>query len=141
MFYLLHGDDEFTSREQLKKLRQQGNFDYNQDSYSGGEVTLATITATCDTLPFLTDSRLVVVEGLPKKRRNETASSQSETSSANTDETTAPATAGKGSKAKKGKKSSKANTGTRAGFEKGWPTTFLPCLIPLSSSCWSMKSL
>lgn len=119
MFYLLHGDDEFTSREQLKKLRQQGNFDYNQDSYSGGEVTLATITATCDTLPFLTDSRLVVVEGLPKKRRNETASSQSETSPANTDETTAPATAGKGSKAKKGKKSSKATTGTRAGFEKG----------------------
>src|SRR5437667_12481025 len=119
MFYLLHGDDEFTSREQLKKLRQQGNFDYNQDSYSGGEVTLATITATCDTLPFLTDSRLVVVEGLPKKRRNEIASSQSETSPANTDETTAPATAGKGSKAKKGKKSSKANTGTRAGFEKG----------------------
>ena len=119
MFYLLHGDDEFTSREQLKKLRQKGNFDYNQDSYSGGEVTLATITATCDTLPFLTDSRLVVVEGLPKKRRNETASSQSETSPANTDETTAPATAGKGSKAKKGKKSSKANTATRAGFEKG----------------------
>jgi DNA polymerase III subunit delta len=119
MFYLLHGDDEFTSHEQLKKLRQQGNFDYNQDSYSGGEVTLATITATCDTLPFLTDSRLVVVEGLPKKRRNETASSQSETSPTNTDETPSPATAGKGSKAKKGKKSSKANTGTRAGFEKG----------------------
>ena len=67
MFYLLHGDDEFTSREQLKKLRQQGNFDYNQDSYSGGEVTLATITATCDTLPFLTDSRLVVVEGDTQK--------------------------------------------------------------------------
>jgi DNA polymerase III subunit delta len=119
MFYLLHGDDEFTSHEQLKKLRQQGNFDYNQDSYSGGEVTLATITATCDTLPFLTDSRLVVVEGLPKKRRNVAASSQPETSPANTDETTTPATAGKGSKAKKGKKSSKAHTATRAGFEKG----------------------
>jgi DNA polymerase III subunit delta len=119
MFYLLHGDDEFTSREQLKKLRQQGNFAYNQDSYSGGEVTLATITATCDTLPFLTDSRLIVVEGLPKKRRNETASSPSENSPANTDATTAPATVGKGSKAKKGKKSSKANAATRAGFEKG----------------------
>ncbi len=119
MFYLLHGDDEFTSREQLKKLRQQGNFDYNQDSYSGGEVTLATITATCDTLPFLTDSRLVVVEGLPKKRRNETASSPSEANPVNADETTASVAAGKSSKAKKSKKSSKANTATRAGFEKG----------------------
>src|SRR2546430_17529526 len=119
MFNLLHGDDEFTSHEQLKKLRQQGNFDYNQDSYSGGEVTLATITATCDTLPFLTDSRLVVVEGLPKKRRNETASSQSAPSSANTDETTAPATAGTGSKANKGKQRSKANTATHAGFDEG----------------------
>ena len=106
MFYLLHGDDEFTSREQLKKLRQQGNFDYNQDSYSGGEVTLATITATCDTLPFLTDSRLVVVEGLPKKRRNETAPSTSEANPVNADETTTSVTAGKGSKAKKSKKSS-----------------------------------
>src|SRR6266581_2124424 len=119
MFYLLHGDDEFTSREQLKKLRQQVNFDYNQDSYSGGEVTLATITATCDTLPFLTDSRLVVVEGLPKKRRNETASSPSEANPVNADETTASVAAGKSSKAKKSKKSSKANTATRAGFEKG----------------------
>ena len=45
MFYLLHGDDEFTSREQLKKLRQQENFAYNQDIYNGAEVDLATITA------------------------------------------------------------------------------------------------
>src|SRR5258706_3860399 len=71
MFYLLHGNDEFTCREQLKKLRQQGNFEYNQDTYAGGEVDLKTITATCSTLPFLTDQRLVVVMGLPKKRRGE----------------------------------------------------------------------
>ena len=62
MFYLLHGDDEFTSREQLKKLRQQGQFEYNQDTYYGGEVALSTITTTCDTLPFLAEQRLVIVE-------------------------------------------------------------------------------
>ena len=66
MFYLLHGDDEFTIREQVKKLRQQGNFEYNQDTYNGAEIDLASITATCDTLPFLADQRIVVVEGLPK---------------------------------------------------------------------------
>jgi DNA polymerase III subunit delta len=113
MFYLLHGDDEFTSREQLKLLRQQGNFDYNQDTYYGGEVSLATLTATCDTLPFLTDQRLVVLEGLPKRRRGEESSpASSGTASEGEAEETA-----KGGKAKKGKKSSKAES--RASFEKG----------------------
>src|SRR5713226_5940776 len=71
MFYLLHGNDEFTCREQLKKLRQQRDYGYNNDTYTGGEMPLATITATCDTFPFLTDARLVVLEGLPKKRKGE----------------------------------------------------------------------
>ncbi|MEO8973083.1 MAG: DNA polymerase III subunit delta [Ktedonobacteraceae bacterium] len=116
MFYLLHGDDEFTGREQLKKLRQQGNFDYNQDTYNGGEVTLATITATCSTLPFLTDQRLVVIEGLPKKRKGEVAATEqaAEMPASTLNDTTT----GKGGKAKKGKKSSKNNSATRAGFEK-----------------------
>ena len=73
MFYLLYGNDEFTSREHLKALRKQGDFEYNQDTYSGTEVDLMTITATCNTMPFLTDQRLVVVEGLPKRRRTEEA--------------------------------------------------------------------
>ena len=76
MFYLLHGNDEFTCREQLKKLQQQGDYGYNNDTYTGGEVPLATITATCDTFPFLTDARLVVLEGLPKKRKGEEFSAE-----------------------------------------------------------------
>ncbi len=116
MFYLLHGDDEFTSREQLKKLRQQGNFDYNQDTYNGGEVPLATITATCSTLPFLTDQRLVVVEGLPKKRKGEAAAGTSGTEQS---AESATVKGSNGSKAKKGKKGSKNAPETRAGFEKG----------------------
>lgn len=123
MFYLLHGDDEFGSREQLKKLRRSASFDYNQDTYSGGEVPLATITATSSTLPFLTDQRLVVVEGLPKKRRGEAAA---------TDEQAAEAAAtesgtGKGGKAKKGKKGGKNNPETRTGFEKGL-AEFIPVM-------------
>lgn len=110
MFYLLHGNDEFTCREQLKKLRQQGDFAYNQDTYTGGEVDLATITATCNTLPFLAEQRLVVVEGLPKKRRGEEATSASE------DAREAPE---EGEKPKKGKKRGKSSTESRAGFEKG----------------------
>src|SRR2546429_2949946 len=117
MFYLLHGDDEFTIREQVKKIRQQGNFEYNQDTYNGAEIDLGTITATCDTLPFLTDQRLVVVEGLPKKRRGETSLPPASNEDANNQ---APATA-KGSTVKKSKKGSKGNSKSSAGFEKGLP--------------------
>ena len=116
MFYLLHGDDEFTSREHLKKLRQQGDFEYNQDTYAGGEVNLATISATCNTLPFLAEQRLVVVEGLPKKRRGETAAPEADDEGMQASEEGATTRA---SRSKKGRKSSKRNTESRAGFEKG----------------------
>src|ERR1700731_1754113 len=101
MFYILHGDDEFTSREQLKKLRTQGDFGYNQDTYSGAEVDLKTVIITSNTFQFLSEQRLVIVEGLPKKKRGETQAASSTTTSAtpeNADGTT------KTGKAKKGKK-------------------------------------
>src|SRR6266567_2058272 len=115
MFYLLHGNDEFSCREQLKKLRQQGDFEYNQDTYAGGEVDLKTITATCSTLPFLTDQRLVVVMGLPKKRRGEDAAASGSEAESLAKETPVGADSSrpapidrplpeKGSKSKKGKK-------------------------------------
>lgn len=111
MFYLLHGNDEFTCREQLKKLRKQGDYGYNSDTYVGGETPLATLIATCDTFPFLTEARLVVLEGLPKKRRGEEASAgAAEPAEAKEAPTNRP---------KKGKKSSKNSTETRSGFEKG----------------------
>lgn len=107
MFYLLHGNDEFTCREHLRKLRQQGDFAYNQDRYIGGEVSLAALTATCDTLPFLSEQRLVILEGLPKKRRNEDSSSSAPAENSGS--------TGKGRK----KKGGKGGSETRAGFEKG----------------------
>src|SRR5260370_13545268 len=110
MFYLLHGNDEFTCREQLNQFRQQRNFDYNQDAYYGGEVGLMTLTSTCNSIPFLADQRLVILEGLPKRRRGEEASA----ATAESKETPA-----KSGKAKKSKKGSKNRSESRAGFEKG----------------------
>jgi DNA polymerase-3 subunit delta len=69
MFYLFHGKDEFTMREELARLRAAGGFAHNQDTFAGDEADLAAITVTCETLPFLSAQRLVVVEGLPKRRR------------------------------------------------------------------------
>ncbi len=110
MLYLLHGNDEFTCREQLKQLRRQGDFAYNQDRYSGGEVALTTLTTTCNTLPFLSEQRLVILDGLPKKRRGEDASSAAPAESTETSAT--------GTKGRK-KKGSKSKTESRAGFERG----------------------
>jgi DNA polymerase-3 subunit delta len=110
MLYLLHGNDEFTCREHLKKLRQEGNFEYNQDTFTGGEVDLMTITAACNTFPFLSDQRLVVLEGLPKRRRGEEVSSSGGSETKETPE--------KSGKSKKSKKGSKSRSESRAGFEK-----------------------
>lgn len=109
MLYLLHGNDEFTCREQLKQLRQQGDFAYNQDRYSGGEVSLTTLTTTCNTLPFLSEQRLVILDGLPKKRRGEDTSSVSLES---------PETSIAGKKGGK-KRGGKGKAESRANFEKG----------------------
>ena len=105
MFYLVHGNDEFTCREHLKRLGQQGNFEFNQDTYSGGEVDVMTITATCNTFPFLSDQRLVILNGLPKRRRGEDSGETKQTPE-------------RSDKPKKGKRGSKNRTATRAGFEK-----------------------
>jgi DNA polymerase-3 subunit delta len=114
MFYLLYGEDEFTNREHLKALRQKGDFGYNQDTYMGTEVDTKTVTMTISTLPFLSEKRLVVIDGLPKKKRGETPTQTPEAPEAK-DVTDTP-TSAKGGRTRKSKKSSKINT--RAGFEK-----------------------
>ncbi len=110
MFYLLHGEDEFTSHEHLKKLRQQGDFGFNQDIYSGADSDVNVIVMSSNTLPFLSEQRLIVVEGLPKRKRGEVVQDAQNTSTSPAGETT------KGGKARKGKKGS--TTASRAGFEK-----------------------
>jgi DNA polymerase-3 subunit delta len=139
MFYLLHGDDEFSSREELRRLRQQVDAGYNQDTYQGGETDLATIIATCSTLPFLSEQRLVIVEGLPKKRRASGTAAAREEPGQSPDEAggaEAGATgAGAGpepaeKKRGKGRKSARAQKGrtlSRADFEQGM-VAFLPTM-------------
>ncbi|HET9110160.1 MAG TPA: DNA polymerase III subunit delta [Ktedonobacterales bacterium] len=69
MFLLLHGPDEYSAREELARLRETGGFDFNQDTFTGDDADLTQIRTICDTLPFLSERRLVVLLGLPKPRR------------------------------------------------------------------------
>jgi DNA polymerase-3 subunit delta len=76
MFYLLYGTDEFSSREELARLRSQSETTFGEDSFSGAETPLSTIIEACNTLPLL-GGRFVTVIGLPKVRRGgETAASE-----------------------------------------------------------------
>jgi DNA polymerase III subunit delta len=69
MFLVYYGTDEFSAREELDRLRATGGFDINQDIFTGDEADPARIRVICDTLPFLSERRLVVVLGLPKQKR------------------------------------------------------------------------
>ena len=71
MFVLLHGPDDFSAREALARLREQFDFGANQDTFAGSDTTLAELRAVADTYPFLSERRLVVLDGLPQRKRKQ----------------------------------------------------------------------
>ena len=80
MYYILHGEDEFTRTEQVNKLRaKMGDpqfADLNIVRLDGRQVTLGELQHACDAAPFLADKRLVIVEGMlarfePRRKKSE----------------------------------------------------------------------
>lgn len=102
MFLLLYGEDEFSAREELARLRETGGFDFNQDTFTGEDADFSQIRAICDTLPFLSERRLVVLLGLPKPKKRRGAGDTDEDDGDEDDEPAeAPAApAGRGKKGK-----------------------------------------
>ncbi len=68
MFYLFHGEDEFSRSETLadfkKKMGDPGLVELNTIVFDGSKVTLGELQHACDSVPFMADRRLVIVEGL-----------------------------------------------------------------------------
>ncbi len=68
MFYLLHGEDEFSRSETLAKLKgRMGDptmADLNTTVFDGRKASLGELMHACDAVPFLAGRRLVIVEGL-----------------------------------------------------------------------------
>jgi DNA polymerase-3 subunit delta len=69
MFYLFHGEDEFSRGEAVKNLkRRMGDdpamADLNTTVLDGRKITLGELRHACDTIPFMADQRLVIVEEL-----------------------------------------------------------------------------
>ncbi|GAB4160467.1 MAG: DNA polymerase III subunit delta [Candidatus Promineifilaceae bacterium] len=71
MFYVFHGDDEYSQRETLAGLvARLGNPDMtalNTTRLDGGRTSLADLRHACDALPFLAEARLVICEGMFEK--------------------------------------------------------------------------
>ena len=70
MFYILHGTEEFGRSEELASLRARlaagdpAMAQLNTTTLEGKNLTLGELRHACDTIPFLSDRRLVVVHGL-----------------------------------------------------------------------------
>ncbi|MDP2949470.1 MAG: DNA polymerase III subunit delta, partial [Chloroflexota bacterium] len=71
MLYVLYGTDEFSLGEELARIKDgldSGDMlSSNTDVLDGREATPEQLMAICDTVPFLSAHRLVVVEGLLRR--------------------------------------------------------------------------
>jgi DNA polymerase III subunit delta len=67
-FYVLHGDDEFSRRAQLDAMRAQmgdpATAELNITVLDGKVATAADVLSSARAMPFLSDKRLVIVEGM-----------------------------------------------------------------------------
>ena len=68
MYYVLHGEDELSQTEAVDKLRaKMGDpqfADLNTAQFDGRKISLGELQHACDSVPFLTDKRLVIVTGM-----------------------------------------------------------------------------
>jgi len=68
MFHVWHGEDEYSLQQALREkkaaLGDATTADLNTAVLDGRSLSLDDIRATCNTMPFLAENRLVIVEGL-----------------------------------------------------------------------------
>jgi len=82
VFYILHGNDEFTRKQEVAKLKervsQAGLGGLNVAELDGRQISLRELMEACSAMPFLSDRRLVIVEDMlqryegaakPRRRR------------------------------------------------------------------------
>ena len=68
LFYVFHGDDAHGQRETLAEIKSRlgdaSMVDLNTTIFSGRDTSLAALQHACNSVPFLADKRLVIVEDL-----------------------------------------------------------------------------
>jgi DNA polymerase-3 subunit delta len=85
MFYVFHGPDEFSRAELIAELQSRmgdpAMVTLNTSYLDGRKVTLGELRHACDTIPFMAERRLVIVEGFlsrlhPRRRRGASEGSE-----------------------------------------------------------------
>ena len=70
MFYIFHGEDEFSQSEELAGLRSRlagddpAMAELNTSTLDGTRLTLGELRHVCDSVPFMSDRRLVIVSAV-----------------------------------------------------------------------------
>lgn len=70
MYYIFHGEDEFSRAETLTQLRGRlaeadgAMAELNTSILDGSKVTMGELRHACDSVPFMSDRRMVIVHGL-----------------------------------------------------------------------------
>ena len=68
MLYIFHGEDDFSQREELARIKAELDTDgmlvNNTTLLEGAQLRPDELAAVCNTVPFLSGRRLVIVEGL-----------------------------------------------------------------------------
>jgi DNA polymerase-3 subunit delta len=70
VFYVFHGEDEFSRADALARLRARladgdpAMADLNTSVLDGSRLTMGELRHVCDSIPFLADRRLVIIHGL-----------------------------------------------------------------------------
>jgi DNA polymerase-3 subunit delta len=86
VYYILHGEDEFTRSEQVSELRKKMGdpqfADLNISLLDGKKASVSELAHACDAMPFLLDKRMVIVDGLltrleGRRKKDEAESDQS----------------------------------------------------------------
>ncbi len=89
MLYIFHGEDDFLRAEAVKKLRaEMGDpqfADLNTTVLEGRSLSFSELRHHSDAIPFLTDKRLVIVEGMlarldPRRKTSEDSDGEEEES-------------------------------------------------------------
>jgi len=68
LLYVLYGEDDFSLRQALEEIKKgigdQAALTTNTTVLDGQQVTLDQLRAVCETVPFLAEKRLVIINGL-----------------------------------------------------------------------------
>ncbi|MFC1914176.1 DNA polymerase III subunit delta [Chloroflexota bacterium] len=80
MLYVLFGEDDFSLSRMLEQIKEEigaaDTMSANTTVFDGQQLTLEKLKAACDTVPFLAEKRLVIVEGLLKRFESKAKSGQ-----------------------------------------------------------------